>query len=152
MQLLGFCVDHYRGLQHLEETDSGTDHNVVGYTQVHLGPLDSFPMKCLAYDGMVDIYFDPQTCSLFKPDNDRHSDSQKDGARRYFEDVILVDEKRFWDRTDKGNVTGGIGWDQGGTGVVGVEKKVIVDGEMVIQIPMEVKQVWNGYNTGIELS
>ena len=108
-------------------------------------------MKGLDYDGMVDLHFNPQTCSLFNPDNDEHTDVQKDGARRYFEDVILVDEKRFWDRTGKDNVNGSVGWEEGRTGVLGVERKVIVNGKIVIEMPRDVIEKWKGFNTGAEV-
>ena len=132
-------------------------HNILGYTQTHLTApavatlAASLPMKMLEFDGMVDLHFDSQTCSLFNPANDKHTEEQKKSTRRYFEEVILKDEKRFWDRTGKGNVKGSVGWEEGITRVVGVERKVMVDGRIAIEILKDVKEKWESYNTGVEI-
>ena len=132
-------------------------HKVLGYRQTHLSApsvtskTSEFPMESLTYDGMVDILFDPQTCSLFNPSNDKHIEAEKQGARQYFEEVLMVDERRFFDRTGKESAQGSVGWEVGRSGVIGVEWSIIVDGRILIDLSEKVKHAWVRYETGLDL-
>jgi hypothetical protein len=110
-----------------------------------------FPAPTLSYAGMVDLYF-TSSCTLFNPSApSKYTEQQKASAQRYFEEVILPDEKRFWDRTGERNVDGSVGWEEGGTGVLGTERKVIVDARIVIDVSEEVKRKWEVYDTGVQI-
>ena len=127
-------------------------HGVRGYTQMHPTRPDKATQPAPPYDGFVTLYFEPDACSLFEP---RRAEGKPgcEGARRYVEEVILVDERRFWDREGKGNVTSGNGAEgaeaEGGGVVAGREIEVIVDGEIVIEVPREVWARWEAYLCGM---
>lgn len=123
-------------------------HNVRGYTQTHATASAAIPgAKVVDFDGMVELYFDPSTCTLFNPKLlEGRPDSE--GAQKYFEEVIFVDEKRFWDRTEQANVRKGVEWQEGTMGFVGKEVKVIVDGKVVVDVPDELWKRWQSYVGG----
>ena len=103
--------------------------------------------KTVDFDGLVELYFDPSTCSLFNPTL-AEGKPGSEGAQRYFEEVIFVDEQRFWDRTGQSNVRKGLDWEEGAMGFLGKELKVIVDGKAVIRIPDDVWDRWQSYVDG----
>jgi EthD domain len=120
-------------------------HNILGYTQTHLATsARRSGVKVLEYDGMVDLYYDPETCSAVNSELGKGKPGW-DAAERYFSEVVFVDEAKFWDRNGKGNVDGAVGWETGAISVMGWEKKVIVDGKIVIDVPEKVMERWNQY-------
>jgi hypothetical protein len=129
-------------------------HGVLDYTQTHLLQPDhdlAFlpPYITTPYSVMVDLTFTP-SCTLFNPSSpSKYTETQIQAAQRYFMEVILPDEQRFWDRSRRSDAFEDAKEGGGVVSVAGVQKKVIADGKIVIEISEEVRKRWNGYGTGL---
>jgi hypothetical protein len=129
-------------------------HGIINYTQTHLLQPDHNlvflpPYITTAYSGMVDLTFTP-SCTLFNPSSlSKYAEAQIQAAQRYFMEVILPDEQRFWDRSRKSDTFEDVKERGADGGVAGVERKVIINGKIVIDLSEEVRKRWEGYGTGL---
>jgi hypothetical protein len=109
------------------------------------------PYAANPYSGMVDLTF-TSSCTLFNPSApSMYTEAQAQAAQRYFVEVILPDEQRFWDRNGKQDASADAKERTEVVSLAGVQKKVIVDGKIVIDLSEEVMKRWARYDTGLKV-